>query len=339
VIFLQDHKSPLTLTAGVLTPALLRTFHFGSLQYFSQKSIAPDKHVSSVVWGLCDPRIQNWYMNDMARIDKLSIMDFMAEVHSNWLSDGGEGYVEQGILNVPQGDTPFWDWLQTIQSTNALIVGTYTEMDDAVLHTHIKAKMNEALKEAAHHNKAHLELDFKKWTSRLQELDEERVNDERKLRELMAKERATHLETRHDNTHPLYNPSRTGNTSHNTRNHNTSSNSGASTSTAPRLPPLTQIERGLLAANKGCFKCCLPFVDHRSLNCPNPYPTIENYKTITESTIAAAKNRTQKTIAAVAPAMTSGTQAPVAVVMPNLQLCVLGNGSDSEYVAPLHTPH
>lgn len=52
-------------------------------------------------------------MNNMVCIEKLSIMNFMVEVHSNWLSDGWKRYVEQGILNTPQGDTPFWDWLQT----------------------------------------------------------------------------------------------------------------------------------------------------------------------------------------------------------------------------------
>jgi len=337
-IFSQDHKGPPVLTAGALTPALLRAFQIGSMQYFSQKTIAIDKQVASVVWGLRNPRIQNWYMNDTAHIDLLTFNNFMKEIRSNWLTDGWEGSVEQGILNLPQGDMPFWDWLQGILSTNALIVGTYAEMDEAALRTHIKSKMNQSLKEEANHKKTHVELDFKKWTTALQVLDEERINDERKMRELLAKDRASRLETRRENARPLQNPSRTANT---VTNRNASTSNSSSTTVSTRLPPLTQNERSLLAANSGCFKCRLPFVDHRSPTCPNPFPTIDTYKTITEAVITAAKARVPKKPVAtvVNTETTTTTQVPIAVVMPNVQSCVLGDGSDSEYVAPLHTSH
>jgi hypothetical protein len=38
-LFLQDHKAPPILTPGALTPALLRAFQIGSMQYFAQKNI------------------------------------------------------------------------------------------------------------------------------------------------------------------------------------------------------------------------------------------------------------------------------------------------------------
>jgi len=61
-------------------------------------------------------------MNATAQIDTLTFPEFMTEICKNWLNDGWKGYIEESILNSAQGDKPFWDWLQLILSTNALIV-------------------------------------------------------------------------------------------------------------------------------------------------------------------------------------------------------------------------
>jgi len=113
-LFSQDHKAPPILTPGALTPALLRAFQIGSMQYLVQKNIATDKQVNHVVWGLRDPRVQNWYINDMVSIDALTFTAFMNEVRKNWLLDGWEGVIENSILKSNQGDRPFWDWLQSL---------------------------------------------------------------------------------------------------------------------------------------------------------------------------------------------------------------------------------
>src|ERR1700683_4418844 len=93
-IFLRDHCAPPILTACILIPALLHMFQMGALQYFSQRNITADKHVSSIVWGLCDPQIQNWYINNTAHIYALVFKAFVDEVRIKWLTDGWEGIIE-----------------------------------------------------------------------------------------------------------------------------------------------------------------------------------------------------------------------------------------------------
>src|SRR6202050_4603443 len=119
--------------------------------------------------------------------------------------------------------------------------------------------------------------------------------------------------------------------------------SATSNNTTPTtcLPPLTLNECTLLTANDGCYKCCCPFTGHHSPDCPDSFPAADTYKPITEASIASAKPRNaKKPVAAVTPIQPAQNIPPVAVVLPNLGSCVLGEGSDSEYVfTPLHTSH
>jgi hypothetical protein len=61
----------------------------------------------------------------MPCIDNLSFKSFMDEIHVNLLTDSWEGVIEQSVLNSTQGDKPFWNWIQSLQATAALIVGTF----------------------------------------------------------------------------------------------------------------------------------------------------------------------------------------------------------------------
>ena len=79
------------------------------------------------------------------------------------------------------------------------------------MRTHIKSNLNKTLKTEVNHKKTHTELDFKKWTTALKLLDDDRINEERKILEMITKQRASHLETHRDFTRPLANPSRAAN--------------------------------------------------------------------------------------------------------------------------------
>jgi hypothetical protein len=136
----------------------------------------------------------------------------MNEVCTNWLSDRWEGVIEGSILKLNQGDCPFWDWLQSLQATNTLIIGTYAKLDDAMIQTHIKSNLNETLKTQVNHKKTHTELDFKKWTIALKLLNNDRINKEHKLLEMITKQHASCLETCCDFMCPLSNPSHAANT-------------------------------------------------------------------------------------------------------------------------------
>jgi len=84
--------------------------------------------------------------------------DFMTKICVNWLTDRWESIIEDSILKNAQGEKLFWDWLQSLQSTNALIVGTYVKLDKATMCTDMKANINELLKINAN-QKTHTELD------------------------------------------------------------------------------------------------------------------------------------------------------------------------------------
>ena len=74
-----------------------------------------------------------------------------------------------------------------------------------------------------------------------------------------------------------------------------SMNSGTFTSLSTRsdqkcAPHLTQEERNILSKYQGCFKCRRVCVGHRTIDCPNGFPSGENYKPVTMEDVARAKN-------------------------------------------------
>jgi len=56
----------------------------GCHQFFKHKKIPVDEKVGMVVWGMQEPTIQEWYLNDQDRMDKLSFNEYMAEVRAYW---------------------------------------------------------------------------------------------------------------------------------------------------------------------------------------------------------------------------------------------------------------
>ena len=151
------------------------------------------------------PSIQNWYINNTARIGVLIFKVFMDEVRVKWLTDGWEGIIEDSVLKSHQNDMPFNDWLQSLQATAALIVGTYMELDDASLHMHIKSNMNETLKGDTFCTKTHTEADFGKWMAAPKVLNDAHLETECKLKEMIEKDHTARL--KHHRDHTLTTPS------------------------------------------------------------------------------------------------------------------------------------
>ena len=108
------------------------------------------------------------------------------------------------------------------------------------------------------------------------------------------------------------------------RHVNTTQSASVSSSNTPRrfVPKLTDNEKKLLSENNGCFKCCIPFTNHCSANCPNDFPDPATYKTLTFHDVEAAKcNRKGKAVAYMANANADSEDndtpaaLPVAMVM------------------------
>lgn len=78
-------SKPPFLTVGELTPEALRSWEMGCTQFFLHKEVKEEEMVRKVAWGMQGAVIQDWYMNDRERIDKLTFAKYMAEVRNYWL--------------------------------------------------------------------------------------------------------------------------------------------------------------------------------------------------------------------------------------------------------------
>lgn len=76
---------PPFLTPGEITPEVLRKWEMGCRQFFKHKKIPAEEQVGTVAWGMQEPTIQEWYLNDQDRMDKLTFKEYMAEVRTYWL--------------------------------------------------------------------------------------------------------------------------------------------------------------------------------------------------------------------------------------------------------------
>jgi hypothetical protein len=319
------NKPPL-LTPGDVSPEALRAWEMGCRQFFMHKSVDAAEQVAKVAWGLQDPRIQDWYLNDQDRINKLSFADYLAEVRSYWLSSDWADIVRQRMLSSTQGSKPFNEWAVQVQSQNTLLRGSTSHLDDTNLRYHLESHMHADL--AADYREMKVtETDLRKWIEIVRLLDERRLREATRQKE--AVEAALRVERIRSGADKKPTSSR----------YSTRAGSSAATSTTSRsftrLPPLTDDERQLLRDNDGCFKCREPFAGHTSNTCAKGFPDGASYKTLTLATIMAKK---QKRNGGVVASVEVNDENTVAVVMPS---AVLGDGTDSgeECVAPLQTPH
>jgi len=127
--FIQPNSSkPPTLTPGRIGPDLLRKFQIGCLSYFQNKDIDPANQVKCVAWGLQDPLIQDWYMNDRERIEALAFDAFIVEIRNRWLKRGWETTLRNNLYSSRMGNDSFWDWAVKFQSNNSLLIDSPSHM-------------------------------------------------------------------------------------------------------------------------------------------------------------------------------------------------------------------
>jgi hypothetical protein len=318
-------NKPPFLTPGDVSPEVLRAWEMGCRQFFMHKSIDPTEQVAKVAWGMQDPRIQDWYLNDQDRIDDLSFAEYLAEVRSYWLASDWADVVRQKMLSSTQGNKPFNEWAVDVQSQNTLLRGSTSHLDDTHLRYHLESHMHADL--AADYRELKVtETDLRKWIEIVRLLDERRLREATRQKE--AVEAALRVERNRSNTKVP------------TPRYNAKSGSSATTSSThrafTRLPALTEDERRLLRENDGCFKCRQPFAGHTSNICTTGFPDGASYKTLTSAIIAAKKTKQGNRMVASVGASEETTA--IAVVMPS---AVLGDGTDSgeECVAPIQTSH
>lgn len=301
---------PPTLTAGELTPEVVRAWDMACQNYFTHKEVAEDVQVKKVAWGMLDPRLQDWYMTNRAALDAMSFADYMKDFRTNWLDSDWAAQVRKKLLSSAQGTRPFTEWAAELQSTNALLTGETCYFSKTLMRNQLEANMNDDLSADCRHEGVHDEADLKKWMEKVKRLDDKRLRTAARQKEAID---AAFLSR---NKQPF---------GARTNNPKAGQSSDATSKTYTRLPALTENERQLLNKHEGCFKCRRFYVTCRSKDCKNGFPDGATYKTLTEAMATNSKNKSSKmsTVASV--------EAVAAVVMPS---AVLGNGTDSgeEYV-------
>ncbi|KAG1793834.1 uncharacterized protein HD556DRAFT_1191829, partial [Suillus plorans] len=321
----QAANKPPSLTAGEISPEVFRAWEMGCRQFFMHKEIPEGEMVKKVAWGMQEPIIQDWYLNDQDRFNKLSFADYIKEVRAYWLPADWADSVRQKMLSSTQGQKPFNEWAVEVQSKNTLLRDSTSHLNDTNLKYHLESHMHPDLA-AEYHTEQITKTDLRKWIEKVRLLDEKRLRHLAKHKEAAeAAWRAKRGETTTDRR--LASSSRF--------NSKAGQTTSSSTSSKPftRLPPLTDDECQLLRDNEGCFKCREPFVHHSSSNCSKGFPDGATYKSLTAASVAAKKGRKgTTTVAAVE------IQDTVAVVMPS---AALGDGTDSgeECMAPFTIPH
>lgn len=137
---------PPFLTPGDITPEVLRNWEIGCRQYFKHKGIPAEEQVGKVAWGMQEPTVQEWYIVDQERLDKLTFDAYMAEVRAYWLPTDWADTTRQKMLSSFQGNKTFNDWAIEIQGQNALLRGTPSHMTELALRHHLEAHMQPDLR-------------------------------------------------------------------------------------------------------------------------------------------------------------------------------------------------
>lgn len=241
--------------------------------------------VKKVAWGMQELIIQDWYLNDQDRSNKLLFTEYLnlKEVREYWLPTDWEDTVHQKMLSSMQGNRPFHDWAIEIQSKNTLLRDTDSYFTDVYLKYHLESHMNPHLA-TDYHDERITEHDLHKWINKVKVLDNKHLHNVAQHKEAAdAVWQAGQGKSTTDK--------KLSSTTHFSKARKTTTTDTSSSKTFVRLPSLTDTERQLLRDDDGCFKCCEPFAGHTSANCPAGFPDGTSYKTLTAATISAKRPR------------------------------------------------
>ena len=83
-----DQIKPPMLTGGKVSVQVLQDFGDSCESYFFHKEIAADKQVTSIIMGIKDHHIKDWYHANKATVNALTFDTFMSQLHTRLLKDG-----------------------------------------------------------------------------------------------------------------------------------------------------------------------------------------------------------------------------------------------------------
>jgi len=309
---------PPTLTAGTVTPDVLREFEQCCLSYFDSKNdMDPKDYVKRVGGGLRDRVIADWYGTNRTRLCKLSFEDFITELKKKWLPADWEGDIRRRILGSKQTGS-FYEWASNLRGLNTLLHDTDHHLSDTTFINQLEANLEPSLGAMVHEEKLKPTGDVDVW------MDSVKVLDDRERRKRAQQDEAIRAQLKRTGASAgLTEPSRRYNTFRQPTNPNAGSSNNTNSGTFTRLPKLTENEISLLNQHDGCRKCRRFYAGHRSDKCLNGFPSGDNYKPLTSADAEAAKKRLgNKPVAAV-----TMSSAADAVPTSNAVAAVLGSTS------------
>lgn len=83
--------------------------------------------------------MQSWYMANQVRINMMTFKEYINELRNVWLPSEWEALTRSQVLASQQGGKPFWEWAIEMQGTNALLMGTQSQLSEAALRNQLKA--------------------------------------------------------------------------------------------------------------------------------------------------------------------------------------------------------
>lgn len=165
------------LTPGDLTLKALQSFEMACRAYFSTKGILESEQVERITWGIQDPRMQDWYMTNQARIDAMSFCRYLVELKRVWLPSDWERTTRAKVLSTQQGDKKFWEWVVDLQGTNLLLQGTQSYLMEDTLLNQIEANRHLELSDICCNELVDEIEDFHLWLETVSRMDNRRIRE------------------------------------------------------------------------------------------------------------------------------------------------------------------
>jgi hypothetical protein len=263
------------LTAGRITPLILQSWSLACKRYMKHADKKPTEIVSFVAEAMLEPRLVAWYQAGQARIDALTLDQYLEELSKLVLEKNWAHKIRDTIISSKQGSRAFIDWKIELENLNAILVTsspTHALTEDG-LKVQLEANLNSELKINLL-NKPTLSAKLDAWSTEVKERDD-RVKAEnartQRLIDASNAARAAKRGERKDLLSRLSDPPR-----------NKVSNAGTSGDTTRRyLPKLQDKEKRLLNEHEGCTRCRKFYIGHRAKDCEmttnNTWPDAESY--------------------------------------------------------------
>ena len=263
---------PPMLTAGKITPKALMLFEQNCLDYFvnAKGGIADELKVPRILSSFKDIEVLDWIASERDRLQTVTFADFMVELRHNFLPMDWEENIRSDILSSKLSSYKgFQDWARAQVVNNCVLRGTTSHFTNESLRNTLEANMGSDLRLLAKEARASEKVTLKDWIELMETIDAKRRKDLKRQRDY-ADEAIRNASSKRQQTSGGRAVRPFGSTS-------LQQNTNPSTTT--RCPRLTDAEKDLLSAHRGCFKCRRFYQSHSRNDCPNDFPSGENYRT------------------------------------------------------------